>query len=221
MCGGVDLHAWSTCEDLEDFILYHNYQEKDHGQKLQQMRSQALSSDDYHLLAEASRTTGVIDEIDPYEQTSRLTEIMSRASTISPSWYTYLFDDHIPTGQIPYDRKFCQILRAGLEDAQMVLLLALLPHIRTIICGGGPHHAFSLDWKAGHKFATLRELIVTHSTQWPIGFFDPLFASATKLESFQASFSATYNTRSSGSEFSSQDPAKFPEIHAYPQFPLL
>jgi hypothetical protein len=115
-----------------------------------------------------------------------VTEHQSRDfEDIPEPWYNYSFDDEVGFWETSYDRKFCQLLRAGIEDAQAVLLLALLPNIQVIVLRGGPYDFDSLEWRAGHQFTMMRELTVcgpVGDLTWPIGFYNPLFAKAFKLE---------------------------------------
>lgn len=99
--------------------------------------------------------------------------------------YEHYFDDELCCAKLSYDRKFCQLLRAGIEDAQAVLLLALLPNLQEIFLRGGPHDVNTLDWRASHKFAALRRLSVRGADgelTWPLSFFNSVLDTTPKLE---------------------------------------
>jgi hypothetical protein len=163
--------------------------------EIEELREQELSEQDYHLLTQAAQESGVISTIDAYEPTSRLIDV---AETLSPAnedinefypWYEHFFDDKLGFDEVSYDCKFCQLLRAGVEDAQVVLLFALLHNIRYILLQGGPLDVNSLEWRAKHKFASLREITVCGTEgdlPWPIGFFNPVLATASNLEAIHA-----------------------------------
>lgn len=73
------------------------------------------------------------------------------------NWYDNAFDQNLVFSEIGYDRKFCQLLRAGIEDPLVVLLLALVPNIKTIILHGVPVDANILEWRASHEFSGLKQ----------------------------------------------------------------
>lgn len=184
----IDLFAWTTSSVFQPY--FHGV--KDPG-KMETLRENTLSEKDYHLCAQAARAAGVICDIDPYETKSRLIDVAEHRSRkferIPRPWYKHLFDDGVSFWKTPYDRKFCQLLRAGVEDAQVVLLLALLPKLQVIVLRSGPYDSTALEWRAGHQFASLRELTVCaprRFSRWHLGFFNALFAKASKLDTLQA-----------------------------------
>jgi hypothetical protein len=106
----------------------------------------------------------------------------------------HIFDDQIGINEVSYDRKFCQILRAGIEDAQVVLLLALLPNIREIFMRGGPDDLNTLTWRASHNFESLRDLTVCgpDTLIWPLSFFNDLLRTTRKLETLQCCIGSSW-----------------------------
>lgn len=97
---------------------------------------------------------------------------MHVANHTTISGYEHLFGDEVHFNDVSYDTKFCQLLRAGVEDAQVVLLLAMLPNLQEVFLRGGPHDVKSLEWRASHKFASLRKLTVCGGIgepSWPTG----------------------------------------------------
>jgi hypothetical protein len=99
--------------------------------------------------------------------------------------YEYIYDDEVAINDVSYDRKFCQLLRAGVDDAQVVLLLALLPNVREVFVRGGPYDVNALAWRASHNFESLRDLTVCGTDGemvWPLSFFNHMFSTTRKLE---------------------------------------
>ncbi|KAL6710349.1 hypothetical protein ACN47E_009295 [Coniothyrium glycines] len=152
----------------------------------------------YVAFTRAARKVGVITEIFPFEPTSHVLDSAREmlAQDVDPSrfWYTHAFDKSVSCRDIGYDRKFCQLLRAGVEDAQIVLLVALLPNVREILFHGVPGEVESLEWRAGHEFSCLRRLTASvHDSDiiWPIAWIRPLLKSA-RLEVFEASGASSW-----------------------------
>jgi hypothetical protein len=53
----------------------------------------------------------------------------------------------------------------------------------------------ALEWRASHKFASLRELIVCGDLgdpPWPLGFYSSLLSTTTRLEDFRVCFASSY-----------------------------
>jgi hypothetical protein len=206
----VDLHAW----DMLDLFSPDLSNDRT-ATEFEDMRKRSLGSSDYQALTQAAKRAGVISKIHPYDPSSRLidkAESMSSANadrdTSRPCKRThlaalhkvvtesradiagldYIFDDHLGFAQVSYDQKFCQLLRAGIEDAQAVLLFALLPNLQDIYVRGGPHEINALEWRASHRFAALRSLTVFGTDgvlTWPMAFFNTLLDTTTKLETLQ------------------------------------
>lgn len=109
--------------------------------------------------------------------------------------YEHLFDDEVHFNDVPYDTKFCQLLRTGVEDAQVVLLLAMLPNLQEVFLRGGPHDVKSLEWRASHKFASLRKLTVCGEIgdlSWPLGFYNFLLNITPRLEQLRVCFGSSW-----------------------------
>jgi hypothetical protein len=130
--------------------------------------------EDYQILTLAAKDAGIIDAICPYEAESNLVrEGRARSHKEGDSenychreirlynlefeaWAEHMYDPMIPARSIPYDRKFCQLLRAGFDEAYLVLLVAMLPLVRHINIQRVSTNYFSLAWKAPmHRFRTL------------------------------------------------------------------
>ena len=84
---------------------------------------------------QAAVKAGIISSVNRYKLTRRLVEVAESPSSVDDAtnesilWYELFFDAKIPLKDISYDRKFCQLLRAGIEDSQAFLLLALVPNV--------------------------------------------------------------------------------------------
>jgi hypothetical protein len=82
-----------------------------------------------------------------------------------------------------------------MEDAQVVLLLALLPNIREIFLRGGPNDINILTWRASHKFESLRELTVCGTDDelvWPLSSLNSLLNTTRKLETLRCSIASSW-----------------------------
>jgi hypothetical protein len=102
-----------------------------------------------------------------------------------------VFDNNKRIGQITYDHKFCQFLRAGLEDPLVALLLALLPNIKDLWLLEAPMDAKAtlLLWHLPkHKFENLKRFTVRSQDRraWPIAFFNDVLKN-NSLEVLEAS----------------------------------
>lgn len=134
----VDLKNWESLD-----IVYPRYDyDPFKGRVLETPRFNPLSELDYNLLTEAAKAAGVIAAIDPYESRCRVLDqyelMCAKKYKFNRPWYKYLLDPSATLDEIPYDRKYCQMLRAGIEVAFVVLILALLPKVRRIFVQGGP-----------------------------------------------------------------------------------
>ena len=178
----VDLKEWTT---LEDFNLLGS-------------PSTELSRVEYAMLTEAAKDAGVIADVLPYERKSY---VVKQARTdicddigVMGAWYIYAFRRDVAFHDLSYDRKFCQMLRAGIEDPLIVLLMALLPNVHEILLHGVPGDMTVLPWRAKHNFTALRRMTargVNGEVTWPIAFFNSVLATS-KLETFEASCASSW-----------------------------
>jgi hypothetical protein len=212
----VDLHAWEMLDAFSPDL------DKERTLRaLDDMRKNELGHEEYQVMTQAAKLAGVISTIDPYEPSSRLIDkaesmcgadgdindlhlceglkllryATSSLTDVILLGFENLFDDKLGCAQVPYDRKFCQLLRAGIEDAQAVLLVALLPNLQHIFLRGGPHDINALDWRASHKFTALRSLTVCGTDgdlTWPLAFFNPLLDTSPKLELLQVCVASSW-----------------------------
>ncbi|KAH8724892.1 hypothetical protein GQ44DRAFT_707980 [Phaeosphaeriaceae sp. PMI808] len=150
------------------------------------------SKDEYNILTVAAKAAGVINDIFPYEEESCVLKkvapmLSTDAVAAAPNlFYTYIFDDVLPMDRIPHDRKFCQLLRAGVDDAYAMLLFALLPNVNDIFLRGACGHQSTLDWpNTKHGFKALRRLRVAcidAQLAWGVGYLNTLLSLAINLE---------------------------------------
>lgn len=191
----VDLFEWEYVDTLEP--LEFNGRIDDDREDFRKLETQ---QDDYALATQAAKLVGVIETIDTYAPTSRLLDrydarvIAENTVNGEAPWYDYMIDDHLTWEVTPYDRKFCQLLHAGVEDAQVVLLLALLPNVQDILMRGGPHMLMALPWRASHNFQALRTLTVcgTMDLVWPLGNLVDLLRGTPRLTSLQVQSASSW-----------------------------
>jgi hypothetical protein len=180
----LDLKAWDT---LEVIIPDHN------NRQLDEFRPSEPSEADYHLITDAAKAAGVIDAICPYGESSCVVDEIRRfciekRDDHDEVWYEHLYDNFVTINDVPYDRKFCQLLRAGTEDSLVVLIVALLPNVSTILMQGAPGDRNALPWKAPkHNFHALRRLsgrATDGELRWPAAWFNNVLE-VGKLETFE------------------------------------
>jgi hypothetical protein len=102
-----------------------------------------------------------------------------------------VFDNNKRIGQITYDQKFCQLLRANLEDPLVALLLALLPNVKELWLLEAPMVAKAtlLPWHLPqHKLENLKRFAVCSQDRraWSIAFFNDILKN-NSLEVLEAS----------------------------------
>ena len=203
----LDLKAWDTMSDLdptahEPIGLVTGKLDPDDlidGKSLRDWKTASFDEtevqakyprptrDEYIRCTEAAKAAGLIKDIFPYEDESVVmrnarTQLSTDFST-PDEWYLHLFDEIVATPDIPYDRKFCQLLSAGIEDAYEALLLALLPNVEQIVIRGlanEPDHI--LSWpQTSLGFGSVRHLAVGATDlqlTWGIGYINPMLAQA-------------------------------------------
>jgi len=172
----LDLPPWSTLCGIESF-------DDGEPENFPTFGGPEPSADDYDLITLAAKNAGIIKSILPYEPESRLVK-EARAQWTNPSYNRhvafreeYLYDAIVPAKDIPYGRKFCELLRAGFEDPCLVLLLALLPRVQEIKLRGTLRQLHALPWKAPmHNFHALRTIsaALTGGFAWPPSFFNTI-----------------------------------------------
>ena len=158
----VDIKGWNTLDSFDPRYFEVGPQSEKIREKKEVEFGKFLdpepSEEEYHMLTRAAIAAGIIVEIFPYELESSIvrkaTLMLSfdAAATLPNLFYTYLLDDAVPMENLPYDRRFCQLLRAGIDDAYAMLLFAILPNVHDIFLRGACRDQTALDWpKTKHR----------------------------------------------------------------------
>ena len=180
----LHLRSWTTLtmssdkDPGSDRILQESLRQRDSGP----ICGAQLSPADYSLLVQAARNTGVIRTVAPVDRSTWEPEVVdmnTRTTAVEP----------LLGGAYPFDRIFCERLRAGCENPLVVLLIALLPNVREIVLDGVPSDLHALIWWPKHGFPALRILTacaIDGDLQWPLMFLQPLLVSG-KLRILKAS----------------------------------
>jgi hypothetical protein len=153
---------------------------------------------DYEMFTNVAKTAGLIDTILPYEPTSSLVEraLSLRALPTSnlPEWHKRIYDPDADIDDVSYDQKFCQLLRAGLEDPLVAILLAILPDVQKIVLHLAPEDNMKLPWKnPPHRFQALRKLFTRSDSEYNnlIAFFNVLLQGGG-MEAFESHGGGSY-----------------------------
>ncbi|KAF2009952.1 hypothetical protein BU24DRAFT_427993 [Aaosphaeria arxii CBS 175.79] len=130
-------------------------------------RERMMTKDQYQKLTECAKAQGLITDILSFKERSPILKIMkdfegmlSRSDelVLPPNVY----DDDMKDGDVPLDRRFCDHIRLGLEDALIILLLSLSPNLQAIRLDGVSPDPLSLGWDLdGFDFPELRRLTVS------------------------------------------------------------
>lgn len=168
------------------------YSAKGKRELFERYRKPSITEADYVMLTNAAKHTRIITDILPYESTSYLFQyaknILISDLRLGELWYNRAFDPILVYSELSYDRKFCQMLRAGVEDPLVVLLVGMLPNVREIHLQQVPCNRHALTWRSYHGSTKLRRLkacIDAPEASWPIAFFNQILARG-KLETFEA-----------------------------------
>lgn len=85
---------------------------------------------EYYFFCESGIRTGVIKYYLPYEAES---SVIRRSRPMLDSddsrWYTGVYGYSVTAQNISYEQRFCQSLRAGIDDAYAFVPLAILPNV--------------------------------------------------------------------------------------------
>ncbi|KAF2819160.1 hypothetical protein CC86DRAFT_472308 [Ophiobolus disseminans] len=136
---------------------------------------------EYKVFTDAAVTAGVITTILPFELNSSVLERIDDQD----EWYDYVYDDKVRITDVPYDTKFCKLLRAGTEEPLVILLLSLLPNLRCIDIRGTQFFSQSLEWRNTHSFRALTHFTVhrpegteADNLGWSLGYLNRLLCGA-------------------------------------------
>ncbi|KAF2248448.1 hypothetical protein BU26DRAFT_520126 [Trematosphaeria pertusa] len=146
---------------------------------------------DYGTFTEAAKAVGVIRSIPPFSEKSRIMEkVLSHSdqdSRFDDSWCLDIYGAGLDIKDVPYDDKFCQLLRVGLDDPYVVLLMALLPNLHEMFLEGSTD-ADALPWGLPvHALRTLRRFsakAIDGNLSRPLSFFHGLIQSKA-METFE------------------------------------
>tara|TARA_R110002003_G_scaffold232_12_gene16818 strand:- start:1302 stop:2891 length:1590 start_codon:yes stop_codon:yes gene_type:complete len=191
----VNIKGWDTLDSFDP--EYHerapqfNMTREEKELSFTEFNAPEPNAEEYLLLVQAAKSAGVIKTSFPYEPESSIVKkakpmLSSDAAATFPNmFYTYVFDDAISMGNLPYDRRFCQLLRAGIDDAYAMLLFAILPNVDDVFLRGVQSDPTALEWPTpNHGFKALRRLRaagVDCQLAWGIGYMNTLLSQTRNL----------------------------------------
>jgi hypothetical protein len=148
----LDLNKWHTLEDRNSF---------------DGSLEPEPTEDEYVLLTAAAKEADIINVIHDYEETSSVITKMEEVilSLAKRDGRIDMSPDFVQRSVFgacaSFDRKFCLLLRTGIEDAYVILLIAILPNLTDISLHDARSCDTSLDWPLPrHGFKSLRRVIV-------------------------------------------------------------
>lgn len=168
----IDLKGWDTLSELLPEYYEANYElsgirstREEKTETFDRFRKPEPTEDEYSLLTAAAAATGIIKDAYPYEgESTIISKVRPMLSTDVPSdsiWYATILGQASTWASVPYDRRFCELLRAGMGDAYAVLLLALLPNLSHIFLRGAGADPTALGLpRPSHAYKALRILKV-------------------------------------------------------------
>lgn len=175
----VELKCWSTLVDLDP-----KHQIEDGEPWHYRAEAGFPSPKDSAFFTEAAQNTGIIQKVWPYEPSSPLVDKSKAAHNhgirgVENEWDPYIFRSMVTINTVPYDQRFCLLLRAGLEDPYVTLMMALLPNVRELIVHAAPSDVHALPWQIPkHGFKQLRHFVAAATDgelPWPIAYFNEVF----------------------------------------------
>lgn len=193
----IDMRYWKTLNEFnpDDYEPVHPRLRAEHDKSdhFDESRPTEPTKEEYEMYTAAARAAGLIAEVVPYSTTSRIVDAVRsmRLDDLDPKvhWYDLLFNDETSLKSVSYDKRFCHILRAGIDDPLVVLIVAMLPNVSEIRVDGAPADNTALTWQTpSHRFSKLRRLTaraIDDTLTRPVGFFTSVLAEA-KLETFEA-----------------------------------
>jgi hypothetical protein len=125
--------------------------------------------EEYERLTQAVVNAGVITHVLPFEP-ERSIGIDFRnfgKQSIPVAYgdevsYANVYDNRQSSlHNLPFDTQFCKLLRYGLEESYIILLMALLPNIQDLKLWSAPYHPHSLRWRTTHGFKNLKWFTVS------------------------------------------------------------
>ncbi|KAJ4986272.1 hypothetical protein SVAN01_08207 [Stagonosporopsis vannaccii] len=166
----IDIKGWQALAELLPEHYEANYMltryrstREEKAETFDRFRRPEPTEDEYSLLVAAAMATGVIKEALLYgDESTIIKRVRPMLSTDIPDgspWYANILGDDCTWDNVPYDRKFCELLRSGTDDPYAVLLLAFLPHLSHIFLRGARAEPTSLGLPSPlHAYKALRTL---------------------------------------------------------------
>lgn len=195
----LDLRGWNTLDRFNPLYSevhprfreqYNKAAEFDEGRKRDLCHEPSM--EEYMLYTTAACDAGIISEVLPYEAKSRIVEKVRplERNNLDPDmpWYDFMFDDGTTLRDLSFDRRFCHILRAGLEDPLVILVISALPNVSEILMRAVSSDTNALEWPTPkHQFSKLRRItaLTDGPEPFPIFTFNPLLAQGG-LNTFEA-----------------------------------
>ncbi|KAJ8116443.1 hypothetical protein OPT61_g2140 [Boeremia exigua] len=192
----IDLKGWQTLNELDPIHYVSNYElsgiqttREEKIETFDRFQKPEPTEDEYALLTAAGMTAGIIKEALPYDPES---DIIQKVRSMLPEdaprgspWFNNIFGDDA-VQNMPFDQKFCELLRAGIEDAYVALLLALLQNLKTLFLGGVERDPISIGLSRPlHGFRALQTLkLCCMETQeaWGIDYLESILAGSALKE---------------------------------------
>ena len=144
------------------------------------VRCLECTREEYEYFAQAAVTTKIITNALPYGDASkhgmnlwrRLDNHHDFQGYFNEEDIEYLVEAMLNIGDTPFDEQFCTLLRLGLDDPFVVLLMGLASNLRELNVRDTAY--WSLPWRVDHPFRSLRKLTVVEAEEtlkWPVDFF--------------------------------------------------
>lgn len=133
---------------------------------------QCLSQGDYELFTSAAVASGCLRDVLPYEKGAvKLKDVEKSYDVYRTTLFYWYYFSTVGLESLPFDEKFCHLLRAGVDEAYMVLLLSLLSNLRCLSLTCVPISRSALPWaNALQRHSKLREF-----TAMPESYFRTIY----------------------------------------------
>ncbi|ORX95597.1 hypothetical protein BCR34DRAFT_669412 [Clohesyomyces aquaticus] len=132
-----------------------------------------LSLEDYELFTSAAEATSLVRHVVPYGKGGAM-EFRGvendRDACHTPLYYWCCFST-ADLESLPFDEKFCYLLRAEIDDAYILLLASLLKNLRRISLRGVSISPNGLPWTSAlQRYSRLREFTIIPEGYYEHGF---------------------------------------------------
>lgn len=134
---------------------------------------QCLSKADYELFTSAAVASGYLRDVLPYDEGAiEWKHVDESIDTYGESLFYWYYLSSTDVEGLSLDARFCHLLRAGVDDAYVVLLMSLLTNVRRISLPFLPDTTHALPWaRALQRYSDLREFTVIPESHYENGFF--------------------------------------------------